>query len=253
MSAACLPQEPFDGPLDLLLDEVRRQKIAIEEVALAPLVARYLDYMEAAAAQQRPLDIDWILLAATLIHWKSRSLLLPPAGAPAVAAADPVREEIVSLLLAHRQQAADDLNQRLSEEAGRLSRSGEPAFQEEAESEEDFDPPFLSVWDLTQQARELARWASQYSQQHNHWRQTVAIEAEETTEAEMTGYLRAQFTAGVAELDATRLLAEQPSPLRRVSLFLAVLDMARTQQLRILQTEAFADILLAPQCPFPSD
>jgi chromatin segregation and condensation protein Rec8/ScpA/Scc1 (kleisin family) len=69
----------------------------------------------------------------------------------------------------------------------------------------------------------------------------------------MTGYLRAQFTAGVAELDATRLLAEQPSPLRRVSLFLAVLDMARNQQLRILQTEAFADILLAPQCPFPSD
>jgi segregation and condensation protein A len=253
VSAACLPQEPFDGPLDLLLDEVRRQKIAIEEVALAPLVARYLDYMEAAAAQQRPLDIDWILLAATLIHWKSRSLLLPPAGAPTAVAADPVREEIVSLLLAHRQQAAEDLNQRLSEEAGRLSRGGDPAFQEEAESEEELDPPFVSVSDLTQQARDLARWASQYSRERRLWRQSFPPEEEVITVAEMTGYLRAQFTAGVAELDATRLLAEQPSPLRRVSLFLAVLDMARNQQLRILQTEAFADILLAPQCPFPSD
>ena len=39
MSAASPPRETFDGPLDLLLDEVRRQRIAIEDVALAPLVA----------------------------------------------------------------------------------------------------------------------------------------------------------------------------------------------------------------------
>jgi segregation and condensation protein A len=245
VSAACLPQEPFDGPLDLLLDEVRRQKIAIEEVALAPLVARYLDYMEAAAAQQRPLDIDWILLAATLIHWKSRSLLLPPAGAPTAVTADPVREEIVSLLLAHRQQAAEGLNQRLSEEAGRLSRGGDPAFQEEAESEEDLDPPFVSVSDLTQQARDLTRWASQYSRERRLWRQNFQPVEELITVAEMIEYLQAQF-GDRNVLDASELLAQQPTPLRRVSLFLAMLDMARNQHLRILQTEAFADILLAP-------
>ena len=124
MSAASPPRESFDGPLDLLLDEVRRQRIAIEDVALAPLVARYLGYMQAAAALERPLDIDWILLAATLIQWKSRSLLPPPAGAPA--GADPIRDEIVGLLLAHRKTAAEDLNRRCSEEAGRLSYGGDP-------------------------------------------------------------------------------------------------------------------------------
>jgi chromatin segregation and condensation protein Rec8/ScpA/Scc1 (kleisin family) len=41
-------------------------------VARAPLVARYLAYLQAATALERPLDIDWILLAATLIQWKSR-------------------------------------------------------------------------------------------------------------------------------------------------------------------------------------
>jgi hypothetical protein len=102
VSGASLPRDSFDGPLDLLLDEVRRQRIAIEEVALAPLVARYLAYMETAAAQQLPLDIDWILLAATLIQWKSRSLL-PATG---TSARDPIRDEIVELLLTHRKQAA---------------------------------------------------------------------------------------------------------------------------------------------------
>lgn len=244
MSAASPPHESFDGPLDLLLDEVRRQKVAIEQVALAPLVARYLHYLQAAAAQQLPLDIDWIVLAATLIHWKSRSLLPTPPGAPA---ADPVRDEIVGLLLAHRKQATEDLNHRRSEEASRLSRGGEPEFPEEPPAEEDVDPSFVSVWDLTQQARELARWAAQQRQQQNDWRQTVAIEPEETTEAEMAGYLRGQFTANVAELDATRLLAEQPSPLCRVCLFLAILEMTRDQQIRLTQPEAFAEIVLALQ------
>jgi len=241
VSAASPPRDTFDGPLDLLLDEVRRQRIAIEEVALAPLVARYLDYMQAAAARHLPLDIDWVLLAATLIQWKSRSLLPPPAGAPA---GDPVRDEIVELLLAHRKPAAEDLNQRRSEEAGRLSRGGDPDFREETPAEEDVDPPFLSVWDLTQQARDLARWAAQHSQQRRQWHQSIPVEDEDITVAEMCEYLQTQLAAAVSEIDASQLLDQQPTPLRRVYLFLAMLDMARAQQIRLLQEEEFAEILL---------
>ena len=244
MSAASPPRESFDRPLDLLLDEVRRQRIAIEDVALAPLVARYLDYMQAAAARQRPLDMDWILLAATLIQWKSRSLLPPPAGAPV--AVDPVRDEIVGLLLAHRKHAAEDLNRHLSEEAGRLSRDGDPEFRDEVPSEEDIDLPFISVWDLTQQARDLARWVAQQSQQRRQWCQSVPREDEDVTIAAMSEYLQAQLAAGGTEIDASRLLAQQPTPLRRVTLFLAMLEMARAQQIRILQPEGFARILLVP-------
>lgn len=242
MSAASPPRESpsdsFDGPLDLLLEEVRRQRIAIEEVALAPLVARYLAYMEAAAAQQRPLDIDWILLAATLIQWKSRSLLPAAAGN---SARDPIRDEIVELLLAHRKQAAADLGRRRAAESGRLSRGADPSFQEEQPAQEQADPPFVSVWDLTQQARDLARWAAQQSRERRQWRQSFPPEEEAVTVAEMSEYLQAQFGDGSA-LDASALLAQQPTPLRRLYLFLAILEMARAQQLRILQEEAFASI-----------
>lgn len=249
MSAASPPRKTFDGPLDLLLDEVRRQRIAIEEVALAPLVARYLAYMETAAAKQLPLDIDWILLAATLIQWKSRSLL-PVAG---TSARDPIRDEIVELLLAHRKQAAEDLNRRRSEEAGRLSRGGDPDFREATPAGEDVDPPFISVWDLTQQARDLARWAAQQSQQRRQWHQSFPLEDEDITVAEMCEYLQTQLAAGGTEIDASQLFVQQPTPLRRVYLFLAMLEMARAQQIRLLQPDAFATIVLAPQGPFPSD
>ena len=244
MSAPSPPRETFDGPLDLLLDEVRRQRIAIEDVALAPLVARYLGYMQAVAARQRPLDIDWILLAATLIQWKSRTLLPPPVGAPI--ATDPIRDEIVGLLLAHRKQAAEDLDRRRSAEAGRLSRGGYSDILEETLAEEDADPPFVSVWDLTQQARDLARWAAQRRQELQQWCQSFPSEEDDVTIAAMSEYLQAQFAAGGTEIDASQLLDQQPNRLRRVSLFLAMLEMARAQQIRLLQPDAFASIVLAP-------
>ncbi len=78
-STASLPppvQLPdFEGPLDLLLDEVRRQNVTIENIAVAPIMARFLEYVGAAAERNLNLDIEWLHMAATLIHWKSRSLL----------------------------------------------------------------------------------------------------------------------------------------------------------------------------------
>ena len=67
--------QEFEGPIDLLLDEVRRQNVEIEKIAMAPIVARFLEYVGKASERNLNLDIDWLHMAATLIHWKSRSLL----------------------------------------------------------------------------------------------------------------------------------------------------------------------------------
>jgi segregation and condensation protein A len=126
MKVSSLPPvgwQTFDGPLDLLLAEVRRQNIAIEKIALAPLVARYLDYMRSASARKINLDIEWLHLAATLIQWKSRLLLTRPAAEP-----DPVRDELIEQLLAHRKELALDLADRRASEAGHLSKGGRRDF-----------------------------------------------------------------------------------------------------------------------------
>jgi chromatin segregation and condensation protein Rec8/ScpA/Scc1 (kleisin family) len=98
---------------------------------------------------------------------------------------------------------------------------------------------------LTQQARDLARWAAQQSRERRQWRQNFPPEEEAVTVAEMIEYLQAQF-GDASALDASALLAQQPTPLRRVYLFLAILEMARSQQLSIRQEGAFAGIALAP-------
>src|SRR5438552_18285025 len=82
----------FEGPLDLLLDEVRRQNVAIESIAMAPIVARFLEYVGAAAGRNLNLNIEWLHMAATLIHWKSRSLLSRETGGEPHK--DPIRDDL---------------------------------------------------------------------------------------------------------------------------------------------------------------
>jgi hypothetical protein len=106
-SAASLPlvqTGQFHGPLDMLLDEVRRQNVSIEKIAMAPIVARFLEYVRTATERNMNLDIEWLHMAATLIHWKSQSLL--PTGVVGEIPADPIRDNLVQQLLGVQQGLA---------------------------------------------------------------------------------------------------------------------------------------------------
>ena len=240
--------DAFEGPLDLLLDEVRRQNVAIEEIALAPVVARFLAYVRTAGERRLNLDIEWLHMAATLIYWKSRALLPAAASAATQPETDPVRDELVRQLLVHRQQAARELGRRQSVEENRFARRSEGPSSEE-EAGETGETEFTSVWDLMQQARELARWVTEYRTEQRYPVQTITIGKDEVTVPEMTEYLRAQLAgAGKVPADGLRLLQDQPTASRRACLFLGMLEMARAEQLRIEQQEAFAPLWLRGAC-----
>jgi len=198
-----LPQ--FEGPLDLLLDEVRRQNVAIENIAMAPIVARFLAYLGAAARRNLNLDIEWLHMAATLIHWKSRSLL--PRDASSEPQRDAIRDDLVQQLLAHRKQAADELARRRAVEESRFSRAATPEDNGRAEAvHETEQPDFVSVWDLMQQARDLARWVEQHREDRRRWRESFGIEPDDVTVSEMMDYLRDQLATADGRLDGVALL-----------------------------------------------
>jgi len=227
--------ESFAGPLELLLDEVRRQNVAIEKIAMAPIVSRFLEYVETAARHSLNLDIDWLHMAATLIHWKSRSLLGSGREGPD---ADPIRDSLVQQLVVYRKEAAQDLARRQAGEEAWLSPfRGER--RQEAQQAGDVEGIPLTVWDLIQQARELARWAGEQQRARLRW-QEFAIEQDSVTVDEMIDYLKVRL-AGDAELDGLGLL-EQQSPARRAALFLGMLQMASDQLLQLDQAEAFGPI-----------
>ena len=68
--------EQYEGPLDLLLDLIRKQQINIYDIPIAKITAQYMEYMEQAASLDIELSAEFVYMAATLIHIKSR-LLLP--------------------------------------------------------------------------------------------------------------------------------------------------------------------------------
>ena len=67
----------FEGPLDLLLDLARAQKVDLARISLVALVDQYLAVVEEARAVRLELAADWLVMAAWLAWLKSR-LLLPP-------------------------------------------------------------------------------------------------------------------------------------------------------------------------------
>ena len=75
-SALYLELDGWEGPLDLLLDLARRQKVDLRKISILGLVDQYLTYIEQAEALRLELAADYLVMAAWLAYLKS-SLLLP--------------------------------------------------------------------------------------------------------------------------------------------------------------------------------
>src|ERR1700751_3197156 len=73
--------EGFEGPLDLLLDLARAQKVDLAKISILALVEQYLVVIEGARRVRLELAADWLVMAAWLTWLKSR--LLVPEGADA--------------------------------------------------------------------------------------------------------------------------------------------------------------------------
>jgi len=105
----------FEGPLDLLLHLIRKNEVSIYDIPIALITAQYLDAVR--LMQELNLDIagEFLVMAATLIHIKSKMLLPRPETAAGVEGeeADP-RDALVRRLLEHQKfkQAAELLHER---------------------------------------------------------------------------------------------------------------------------------------------
>src|SRR6266496_6848260 len=134
--------EKYEGPLDLLLDLIRKQQIDIRDIPIATITAQYLEYMEKAREMDIDLGSEFVYMAATLIYIKSR-MLLPsdPALAKEGEGPEDPRQELVERLLEHERfkNAAEMLQQKRMIEENVWSNPQMKAFVSEA------DDPGLAV------------------------------------------------------------------------------------------------------------
>ena len=125
----------YEGPLDLLLDLIRRQKLDIYDIPIAKVTEQYLAYLHLMEEMNVDVASEFIVIAAQLIYIKSRMLLPPDPDAASEEKEDP-RAELVRRLVEYEKfkNAAQMLYQREMIENASWSKPGE-IVMEDAELE----------------------------------------------------------------------------------------------------------------------
>src|SRR5919109_4400589 len=144
----------YEGPLDLLLDLIRKQKLDIYDIPIARITQQYLEYLHLIEEMNVDLASEFLVIAAQLIYIKSRMLLPPDPDAAGEAQEDP-RADLVRRLLEYEKfkNAAQMLYQREMIENAVWTNPGAVAM-EESELEPELT---VGLYDLVLAFREVLK------------------------------------------------------------------------------------------------
>jgi len=226
--------EQYEGPLDLLLDLIRKQQINIYDIPISQITAQYLDYMQRAVELDIELSSEFVFMAATLIHIKSKMLLPRDPELDKISPEEDPRQELVERLIEHERfkNAAEMLQQKRVVEEAMWSNPQIQQFLAEDES------PALAVtiFDLVKTFQSVLERAKT--------RPVIEIGKEDVSVPEMIQFLKHQLTRMRRNqaVSATELFEKQRSRRAMICLFLAILELVKRQSVELTQGEAFGDI-----------
>jgi segregation and condensation protein A len=227
----------FEGPLDLLLHLIKLNKVEITDIPVATICDQFHEYL--GLMEELNLDVagEYIYEAALLIHLKSKLLLPRPERLTGVPEEDP-RQELVERLLEYRRlkEAAQSLAEVDRLRMGIWTRRPQPLPQAPEDEEEGVDLGEVSLFDLLGALKKVL----------------VRYEREHPPPLQLTGEVysvRDQFDRLLRQLDAGRPfdlltdLRDRSCRAEAIAEFLAVLELARLNLIRVHQTES-GEILL---------
>ena len=222
----------YEGPLDLLLDLVRKQEIDIHNIPIAKITAQYLDYLHQLEHLNVDISADFLYMAATLIHIKSKMLL--PADPLAPAEEQDPRNELVYRLLEHEKfkNAAQMLYDKQQLEAHVWSHPDLSLYQSE-ETEGELVVSLVDLVKVFQQVLERRRALTKIELTH-----------EVVTVAQMIVQLRSRLLATEEPVSLVEFFEACPSRRAMIVALLAVLEMVKIQAVALVQEKMFGDVLL---------
>jgi len=223
----------YEGPLDLLLDLIRRQEMDIHNIPIAKITEQYLDYLHRLEKLDIDVSADFIYMAATLIHIKSKMLLPQDPLAGPEALEDP-RQELVHRLLEHEKfkNAAQLLYQKQQVEAHVWSKPDRTLYTGDAVEGE----LVVSLVDLIKTFQEVLERRKQVAK--------FELRHESVTIAQMMDCLRQRLMASEAPVSLIEFFDSCETRNAMIVALLAVLEMVRMQAVILVQSELFADISL---------
>ena len=225
----------YDGPLDLLLDLIRKQDIDIYDIPIARITQQFLAYCE--HLKQTDVDSagDFIYTASLLIHIKSKMLLPREASQIAIGEIEDPRRELVERLLEHERfkGAAQMLMQKQQIEEATWTNPGISEFRETATAEREIA---ADTTDLVRVFREiLDRLRS---------RPVLNVDEDTVTVAQMIEFTKRRLMLEDRPTSLRKLLQNTHSQQALICMFLALLELVRLQAVLLRQGSGDGDILI---------
>lgn len=230
----------YEGPLDLLLDLIRKQDIDIYDIPIAKITAQYLKFVE----KIRELDVnvasEFIYMASVLIHIKSKMLLPRDPDLPPEAQEDP-RSELVNRLLEHEKfkSAAQMLLQKQQIEDAVWSN---PALKEFKDAEGTEPELAADIIDLVKTFQKVLDRAKS--------RPLIEVSEDSVSVGQMIDYLRRRLSIEDRPIRLLQLLRTANSQSALICLFLALLELVRLQAIQVRQDQLFGEIAVRKHTGF---
>jgi len=223
----------YEGPLDLLLDLIRKQEMDIHNIPIAKITEQYLDYLHRLEKLDIDVSADFIYMAATLIHIKSKMLLPADPLAGPEGEEDP-RKELVHRLLEHEKfkNAAQMLYQKQQVEDHVWSHPDKSLYGGE-ETEGELVVSLVDLVKVFSQVLERRKEIPRVELRHD----TVTI-------AQMMDRLRHRLIGNEEAVSLVEFFETCESRNAMIVALLAVLEMVRMQAVLLVQSELFTDIKL---------
>lgn len=225
--------EVFEGPLDLLLYLIKREEVDIYDVKIETITARYLEYLE----QINQLDIeqagDFLVMAATLLYLKSRTLLPVEQQPPEEETEeDDPRWELIRQLIEYKKF------KEVAEELGQRERLEREVFYRQLPLPSSGKPPLdlsrVSMFDLVSAFQKILERAQKRQKTHD------VVEDTFTVSQKIEYILDRVHQEG--RVTFSNLFHETSTRGEIVVTFLALLELIRLKQLRAVQSTIFGEI-----------
>jgi segregation and condensation protein A len=228
--------EVFEGPLDLLLHLIKKEEVDIYDIPVARITDEYLQYLSLLETMNLDVAGEYLVMAATLTHIKSR-LLLPPSEDETEEPDEDPRADLVQQLVEYQRyrEAAVALGDRpvLARDVFRRDPAAPEADQGEGIRLRD-----VTVGDLLEAFREVMERSLRESF-HEIVHEDISVD-----ECVDLIVRRIEVDGAMRFRD---LFAGSPSRRRMVATFLALLELVKRQFIHARQEEDGSEILLFPK------
>ncbi len=236
--------EVFEGPLDLLLHLIDKNKVDIYDIPIVEITNQYMEYIEAMEQQDLNVMSEFLLMAATLLDIKCRMLL--PAEVNEDGEEEDPRAELVEQLLQYKMYKYMSYELKDRQMDGELLMFKDPTIPEEVKEYEapvDLDE-LLDGITLAQLNAIFKDMMKRQNDKIDPVHSTFGkIEKEEVTVEDKLEYLNKYITSH-KKFSFRDLLKQQKSKTQLVVTFLAILEMMKMGTIWVEQEHTFDDIII---------